>query len=472
MPPLVSFSGLASGIDSEALIDATIEARKAALITPKEDKIQEIQDTNQSLNDLKDLLLELKDLADEFREVNGSILSKIGSSSDETVASATADSTASNVSTTITVNTIAKTATHTFDDSDITDPEDAIAPGLTDTGNNEIEYLIGTGSEQETITLTVDTDTTLYDLTDQFNTQSSLAIATVVNIGTTDSPEYRLVVQTINEGTLKGQIAAPTVGTDITGVGRFTAGTLDAATDANFNVSGINDAITRSTNSVSDVIPGVTFNISKVGTTTITVSDDADATAASVQEFVDKYNEILAFVKEQNLITKESDEEDALNVFGPLAKTSIDDSAITSIRTVFSGSIYDSGSEIKGLYDLGLTTEQDGTLEFDVDAFKSALSKEPESVKNIWYNVAEPLGALTSAGGVIDPVTRFQGLIELGVKGNDEQVKSLQTSITRAQASIDKEADLLRQRFARLEKLTSDLQSQQSALASALAGLG
>jgi len=290
-----------------------------------------------------------------------------------------------------------------------------------------------------------------------------------------------MVINSLNEGTLKGAIQgdtptdppsqAPSVGTDITAIGRFTAGTLDQATDASFTVSGINDPITRSTNSIADVIPGITLNLAKTGTTTITVSDDAPTTTSVVQEFVDMYNDMVEFLKENNIVAKESEEDDALNIFGPLASTSLDDSTLASIRSIFAGAAYTDGTEIRIFPDLGITTQQDGTLAFDTDKFGIALAKEPDSIRNIFYNVGDPLGSLTSAGGVIDPVTRFQGLIDLAVKGNKKLIDNLNDSIARAEDSIARQEQTLRQRFAALEKLVSQLQSQQAALTSALAGL-
>ena len=95
------------------------------------------------------------------------------------------------------------------------------------------------------------------------------------------------------------------MGSSITAAGAFTAGTLSQATNAAFTVSGISGTITRSSNTVNDVVSGVSFNLSKVGSATVTISNDSAATASTLQDFVDAYNEVVNYVKEKDLDTQE-----------------------------------------------------------------------------------------------------------------------------------------------------------------------
>ena len=94
--PLINFTGLASGIDSEALIKAISDVARKVKIAPLEKKIEKYDDENTKLEELKDLLTAIKDLTDEYRTVNGGALSKLANSSDETVATASATNTANN----------------------------------------------------------------------------------------------------------------------------------------------------------------------------------------------------------------------------------------------------------------------------------------------------------------------------------------------------------------------------------------
>ena len=90
----VSFSGLASGIDSASLIEATIAQQRKARVTPIENKISSYNETKDALSKLKTLLNDLKSASESFRMINGGSLSKTVQSSDETILQATASNSA------------------------------------------------------------------------------------------------------------------------------------------------------------------------------------------------------------------------------------------------------------------------------------------------------------------------------------------------------------------------------------------
>src|SRR5580765_3148268 len=112
--PTINFSGIASGIDSEALIKATSDAATQVRITPSQNKINELVDTDTSLDTLRTKLADLQTLALQFASLNGGGVSKQGISSDETIASATASNGANNGTYSLTVTALAKNETYTF----------------------------------------------------------------------------------------------------------------------------------------------------------------------------------------------------------------------------------------------------------------------------------------------------------------------------------------------------------------------
>ncbi|MCB0358950.1 MAG: hypothetical protein KDD44_04925, partial [Bdellovibrionales bacterium] len=108
--PTIQFTGLASGIDSASLIDALVEARESTNELRRAE-IEFLQGENDSLEELNTKILTLNDLIDQFRTVNGGGLSKKTTSSDSTVATASAGSNAINSSFTLTVTSVANSAT-------------------------------------------------------------------------------------------------------------------------------------------------------------------------------------------------------------------------------------------------------------------------------------------------------------------------------------------------------------------------
>ena len=133
---------------------------------------------------------------------------------------------------------------------------------------------------------------------------------------------------------------------------------VNAPQAANLTVDGIS-GITRSTNSISDVLSGVTLNLAQAapGTTvTVNVAPDTTSATTTIQSFITAYNNWQSFVQ-QNEATQ-SNGQAATNavLFGDstLRDASLQvDSAITSMVGQLS------------LADIGVTLDQNNNLELD-----------------------------------------------------------------------------------------------------------
>jgi flagellar hook-associated protein 2 len=467
----VSFSGLASGIDSKALIQATLDQQRAAFEKPLTQKITDYQDTNTAFSKLRDLLNSLKTAASKFRALNGSALSKQAASSDETILTALASNSATNGTYSLTTTALAKNATFSFQSgSAYTSPDSVINASINNgasSASRTISVMTGSGSDQETVDIAVDNGTTLSQFVSQFNNTSTKATASVINVGSTAAPDYRVAIVSNNQGTQKGQLSV-SVGSEITsaGSGAFNSNTLQQATDATFSISGINGTITRATNSISDVIPGITFELQATGSATVAVSDDKSKTTGTIQDFVNAYNDVVKFISDNNQITQEKDAttNETNNIFGPLANTSVDDNALGALRSAIVGSST-SGRTVNTLADLGITTQRDGTLLLNTDTLNSALSNDPEGARTITQNLGE---TLASVGGSIDQFTRFSGLIDQTTQSNNSQITDMQNRVNDFEKNLGEQEKSMTAQFARLEALIGKLQSQQSTLSSIL----
>lgn len=471
MASAISFSGIASGIDTDALIKATSDATRATREKPSQTKVTELTDTNTSLTELKKRLSEITTSLSKIGTIAGGAIQHQGTSTDDTTVSATASQQASNGSYIISrVDALAKNATFAFSNvftsTDQTFTDAGLTPGTT-------TVLIGTGTDQQTITIdsTQSDADSIAEWVTKFNNSTTKAVASIVKFADND---YRVLVTSLNTGTAQGQLA-------VSSAGPFTdpTGSIDSATNANFTVTGLG-AISRTTNTVSDVIPGVTIGLNKVNTTTSTtlsVSADVGATTAKVQDFIDRYNKLVQYLADQNKIERQENGKNVTNTFSPLSTTRIDENAVTAIRTAISSAVYnvdsngdgDNENAIRTLADLGIKTNRDGTLTFDTAVFASALSKEPTSANQLLVNFADGLSSF--ATGTLNEFTKFNGIIDTAITGNNTRISSLNDAIARAEADILKTEENLRARYARLEATLGQLQSQQSTLTSALAGL-
>lgn len=463
----VNFSGLASGIDTAALIQAASDATRAARVAPSEKRVTELEETNAAAEELTTKLDLLKASLKEFTTINGGGVSKAATSSKESVLSASVSNSAINGAYSVTVNSLAKNHTYSFDQtfSSSSDAVDALLTGGEPAVDRTVTFTIGSGAEQETVSVEVtDGSFTVSDFVTAFNNASTKAQASLVNTGTSASPAYKVVISSNYEGTEKGTIARTGLGASL---GVLTAFSEDAATDASVTVTGIG-TVTRATNSISDIIPGVALSLSSTGSSTVRISEDTESTVSKVQDFIDAYNEVVTYINESNVVTRDETKKEVTNTFGPLASSRVDDNALTALRSALSASKADGGSAVRIFADLGITTQRDGTLLFDSSKLKTAIASEPTSVSDVLRSFAD---TAASTGGTIEVYTRYNGLLDLTINTNKDAIADLNDRIQETERQIERQEESMRARYARLEALMSKLQQQQSSLTSALSGL-
>ncbi len=464
----VTFSGLASGLDTQGLIDASTEASRTTRVKPDQKRVTQLEETNTAIAELSTKLETLRSNLRGFTTLFGGGVNKTGTSSKESVVSATASSAASNGSYSVTVGALASNHTFSFDNtySAADSPLQSDLTGAESAGDRTVTFTVGTGTEQETVNVEVtDGAYTIQDFVDDFNTSSTKARASLVNTGTAGSPAYKIVLTSAYEGTEKGLIARTSLGASL---GNLTGYAENAATNSSVTITGIG-TISRASNSISDIIPGVTLSLNSLGTSTVKIAEDTAGSITKVQEVVDNFNDIVKFVTENNQVTRDETGKEVTNTFSPLASTRVDDGVLQNLRDALASTQASGGTSVVIFADMGITTERDGTLKFDTTKFQEAVSSESTSVGAILNSFADTT-ALT--GGTIDQYTRFNGLLGVTSDANKTTISDLNQRIAEAEKQIQQQADALRQRYARLESLMSKLQSQQSSLSSALSSLG
>lgn len=459
---LVNFSGIASGIDTASLIDALVEQKRAARVDPLLKSQDRDRETSDALKKLKDLLAELRSSADVFRTVNGGGLQTTATSSNEQVGLAKPFGGTAKGNYDITVSQLARNASLSFEDR-FSSIEDAIAPTINDGASAQdrtLTFSVGTGDSQESIAIEINSSTSAADIVEAFNAQSTVATASLINLGSQSSPSYALNISSRNSGLEKGSLSV-TSGAELLNTGVLSSTNISQASDAAFSISGVTGTINRATNSISDLIPGLSIDLEGVGTTRITVSESPDDTTERVSSFIDKYNDIIKFIQENDLVVQEKNGNETTNIFGALSSSSVDENVASTLRRVFSSA--SQGGLI--LADLGITSSRDGTLDFDQAKFQKTLSASPSAVGDLLESLGETLGG---TNGKIAQFNRFQGIIDQALNSTEDIIRQREQRIADIEASLAKEEERLQGRFARLEGLIGTLNQQQSALASIL----
>ncbi len=288
----VNFGGLVSGIDPQKIIDGltSIQTQRIARFTTQQAQLQQKVDTLGSLQTkLVDVQLNANKLA---RSAGGAFDGRKATSSDDTSLTATAGSAAVPGVYNITVNSLARADQRAS--AGFADPNTRLQTGT---------LTIQTGTDEaKTITLD-DRNNTLQGLADAINNAGSGVRAAVINDGS--ATPYRLLLTSQKTGVAN----AINITNNLTGgTGATidpTATTIQAASDAEVAIGSGPGAITvsNSTNQISSLIPGVSFNLNQADPTkaiTLSVTNDTSAATTAVKDFVDSFNSVIDFISERD----------------------------------------------------------------------------------------------------------------------------------------------------------------------------
>ncbi len=157
-----------------------------------------------------------------------------------------------------------------------------------------------------------------------------------------------------------------------------------AATDAQFTVDGV--PASRATNSVSDMIEGVTLDLLKADpaqTITVSISMDTAATYQAVSQLVSTYNSIINNLRAGQ--TFDTDTGEGGVYFGDPAVRLLED----GLRAAVMGSVGTLGGSLTLPSQIGLSTDQYGRLQLDQQTFTEALLANPLAFARMFGTAGE-----------------------------------------------------------------------------------
>ena len=181
-----------------------------------------------------------------------------------------------------------------------------------------------------------------------------------------------------------------------------------AAEDATFLMDGI--AITKSSNTVSDVLQGTTITLLKANTgspTTLSVTQDTSQVQNAVDAFVKAYNDINKTITD--LTKYNTDTKTAGALQGDASIRSLSSQIRDGLTKVVSGI----DGNYRALAQVGITLDRSGNLSVDTGKLQTALQTNPQAVQGLFATSAytdDSLVKYTKAGS-----STSVGLYELNV---------------------------------------------------------
>jgi hypothetical protein len=271
---------------------------------------------------------------------------------------------------------------------------------------------------------------------------------------------------TVNAFTVSGALAG--------GADPFVGGAeiVQAATDAKFAVDGL--TVTRSSNTISDVISGVTFVLRNEGdqngtigasdpSSKITIGSDPSALQSSVKSLVDSYNAVNQLINNQFKVDSNTNQQGAVGGDASLK------GVISRLRQEL-GASGGNGSGYKYLSDIGVSFQKDGSLALDNAKLAGALEKDTTSVANLFVGLQNGIGKRIP-NAIDEYINAATGTLTLRQKGNAQSIKQIDDKVTRENTRIAAYQERLTQQFSALEKIVGQLKSQGDYLTQQFAAL-
>lgn len=318
-------------------------------------------------------------------------------------------------------------------------------------------------------TLTVGIEGTNYDITINEGDDLATVAAAIKDSG---APVSAVV---LNDGTndflsVVRKDSGYTVGSSAAAALTLTANqTGGSGTNLSFTVTQpenatfvINDLpFTRTSNTVTDAVPGTTLNLIEEGGASekLVLENDTTKTAANLKAFVDAYNSVMSAVSSNLKPSAGTDR----------SRTLAGDGSLRSLQQGMQGlltSVVGGLGGVRTLADLGLKTSQaDGTLTIDNTTLERALSSDATAINEIFSTATSGVSDLVDE--LVDRFTDpLDGVLTARKKGIDAQVRGLDTQLDSMQLRIDAFREALVTQFTAMEKIVAGLKVTGSYLSS------
>lgn len=243
-----------------------------------------------------------------------------------------------------------------------------------------------------------------------------------------------------------------------------------AAADARLNINGI--AITSQSNTVENVIDGVTLNLKNTTGTadapapaSLSVTRDNTVAAAAVQNFVNSYNNLQKTIVNLTAFDVEAETESVLT--GDFTTRQIQSSLRQPLNTI------GPGTDIRSLSQIGVTTDPvSGELKLDTEKLNKALSKNGADVASLFQG-ENGIAAKTESAAklLLDDSAAGSSLFKNLEEGINRNIKSLKKQYEAASKRLEDQMAVYTAQFKALDTAVTQMSSVSTYLTEQLAQL-
>ncbi|MCP3934282.1 MAG: flagellar filament capping protein FliD [Actinomycetia bacterium] len=357
--PTVSFSGIASGLDTNTLVDTLMSVERAP-ITRMQIRRNEYDQKLNSWTAINTKVSELRNTVDDLQSTSEFANFVKASSSNTDAVSVSVTGTPATASLSINVTQLA--SNHQVSTGSGFTSSDALV------GTGDFSITTSTGS----VDVAADSSTTLEGLAQQINSANGGLTASVIEVGLND---YRLLLTSADSGSDSQFTVTSNLG------GFASSDVVAAGADATIRlgdpVTGLE--ITRSSNTFEDVIEGVKIEAKQITASpaTVAIVRDTESAATAITSMVNATNSLLSELENQTSYNAESD------TASPLTNDRTARDMVISLRNSMSEVVANSGS-FNTIIDIGIEFERDGSYSIDESKLTDALTTDFDSVISLF----------------------------------------------------------------------------------------
>jgi len=283
---------------------------------------------------------------------------------------------------------------------------------------------------------------TLQALADAINTSGAPVEATIVNLGTTAAPDYRLSLQSTTLGNVSIQLNDGS---------QDLLSTVVSGSEALYKVNGQPAVAISSTSRTVTLAPGLSVTLKKEGMTDITVTHSLSGVQGALTSFAAAYNAAL----------DELDKHRGKDA-GALAGSSLVYSLARSLRDLVG---YEAGSgTVSSLAQLGMGFDSNGRLTLDQSAFNQAGAAGFTAISE-FLGSASGSGFLAYASSLLNSLTDSEdGLVSTELSSIQSQISWQNTRIEQEEDRISQIEQNLNARLTAADALIASLERQATYL--------
>ena len=424
----LSSMGVGSGINTEEVVSALVEAQRAPVQTSLDRSKERAESKISGYGIVKSAVLELKNVFDELDDVRG-VASFTVTSSDKAAISAVSSESAVPGMYEVVVSNLATRDTWTSNGFEST--------STSLNGGTAFDLTVTVGGSPQTLSILAPTPQAVVD---SINDSGLGLTAGIIDTGVVGPSRYIISVS--------GQTGSDNAFTLSSSSEELSfADQRSSASDASLTVGGV--SITRSTNSVSDAIPGVTLSLieeTAPDTVQIIVDRDIDSFKQKIKNLVDTYNDVTTVF--DSLSSREDADDD---VTGALAADSTFRYLKNQIRELFSGQSSTASGDYAYFASIGVEMKKDGSLSFNETQFNGALSDGFNDVvtmltadtndQSIYGDSSRGLAG--DAKVFLDKLLRVTGTVTTSLQRGQEQLTAYEADLE----DLDRRMEVLKERY-------------------------